>query len=521
MSALSYAQERLWFLDRLTPGDGTYNMVVCERLIGPLDPGALARALSEVVARHEALRTVFPQVGGAPVALVLDPAPVEIERLDLTGGPLAGQSPAELLAERSNRPFDLAEGPLLRASLLRTGLGEHVFLLVVHHIAGDAWSIEQVMFAELATLYAAFTTGLPSPLAPPARQYRDHVRLQRERSADVAGLLRELDDVPALELPTDRPRPAVQTTNGDLVVHRVPLELWQRVTGLARAERCTPFMTLLAAYQVLLSRYSGQEDFCVGTPVAGRDHEEFEQVFGIFINTLALRADLAGDPTFRETLKRVRRRAFTMYGHAAVPFERVVGELRLDRDPARTPLFQTMLMLGNPDSGALALDGLRTEPVLSGLAGAKFDLALDVIVYSTHVQLMFSYNTDLFDRSTVERMGAHYETLLHSVVSEPGRRLSELEILPAAELAAVLGDPPEDLAWDPGALLLDQLIARQAARTPEAPAVVVPGTAGGRDASSGTVLTYGELDRASTAVAGRLRLLLAQAAPAGDRKSVV
>ncbi|MEU7984146.1 amino acid adenylation domain-containing protein [Streptosporangium canum] len=516
MSALSYAQERLWFLDRLTPGDGTYNMVVCERLIGPLDPGALARALSEVVARHEALRTVFPQVGGAPVALVLDPAPVEIERLDLTGGPLAGQSPAELLAERSNRPFDLAEGPLLRASLLRTGPGEHVFLLVVHHIAGDAWSIEQVMFAELATLYAAFTTGLPSPLAPPARQYRDHVRLQRERSADVAGLLRELDDVPALELPTDRPRPAVQTTNGDLVVHRLPLELWQRVTGLARAERCTPFMTLLAAYQVLLSRYSGQEDFCVGTPVAGRDHEEFEQVFGIFINTLALRADLAGDPTFRETLKRVRRRAFTMYGHAAVPFERVVGELRLDRDPARTPLFQTMLMLGNPDSGALALDGLRTEPVLSGLAGAKFDLALDVIVYSTHVQLMFSYNTDLFDRSTVERMGAHYETLLHSVVSEPGRRLSELEILPAAERAAILGDPPEDLAWDPGALLLDQLIARQAARTPEAPAVVVPGTAGGRGASSGTVLTYGELDRASTAVAGRLRLLLAQAAPAGE-----
>ncbi|MEV4188439.1 condensation domain-containing protein, partial [Streptosporangium canum] len=209
MSALSYAQERLWFLDRLTPGDGTYNMVVCERLIGPLDSGALARALSEIVARHEALRTVFPQVGGAPVALVLDPAPVEIERLDLTGGPLAGQSPAELLAERSNRPFDLAEGPLLRASLLRTGPGEHVFLLVVHHIAGDAWSIEQVMFAELATLYAAFTTGLPSPLAPPARQYRDHVRLQRERSADVADLLRELDDVPALELPTDRPRPAV------------------------------------------------------------------------------------------------------------------------------------------------------------------------------------------------------------------------------------------------------------------------------------------------------------------------
>ncbi|MDP9861264.1 MULTISPECIES: non-ribosomal peptide synthetase [Streptosporangium] len=536
MSALSYAQERLWFLDRLTPGDGTYNMVVCERLIGPLDPGALARALSEIVARHESLRTVFPEAGGAPAAVVLDPAPVEIERLDLTGGDgghpsgTAGERLRELLAERSNRPFDLAEGPLFRAALLRTGPGEHVFLLVVHHIAGDAWSIEQVLFAELAALYAAFTAGLPSPLPPPALQYRDYARLQRERPAELDGLLRELDGVPVLELPADRPRPAVRTTGGDLSVHRIPVELWQEVTALARAERCTPFMTVLAAYQVLLSRYTGQEDFCVGTPVAGRDHEEYESVFGIFINTLALRADLAGDPTFRETLKRVRRRAFTMYGHAAVPFERVVGELRLDRDPARTPLFQTMLMLGNPDGGTLTLDGLRTEPVLSGLTGAKFDLALDVVVYPTHVQLMFTYSTDLFDRSTVERMAAHFETLLRSIVADPGRRLSELEILPAGELAAVLGEPPEELAWETGALLLDHLIARQAARTPHAPAVIVPGTAGASATSDaparpaapgtaggpgGTVLTYGGLDRAATAVADRLRLLLARTAPSG------
>ncbi|MGJ6960850.1 non-ribosomal peptide synthetase [Streptosporangium sp. G11] len=609
MSTLSYAQERLWFLDRLTPGNGTYNMIICERLTGPLDAGALERALGEIVARHEALRTVFPEVGGSPVATVLDPVPLVMERLDLTGEPSPYGTPPErgtdgggsphgspggplhapphapyepqhepnvpphdspgggagasrereleaLLAERSNRPFDLVTGPLLRASLVRTGPDEHVLLVVVHHIAGDAWSIEQVMFGELASLYTAFTLGLPSPLAP-ARQYADYVRGQREHPVDVTAVVRELDGVPALELPTDRPRPAVRTTEGDLVIHRIPLELWRGITGMARAERCTPFMALLAAYQVLLSRYTGQDDFCVGTPVAGRDEEEFEQVFGVFINTLALRADLAGDPTFRETLKRVRRRAFTMYGHAAVPFEHVVSELRLDRDPVRTPVFQTMLMLGNPDAGSLKLDGIRTEPVVSGLAVAKFDLSLDVIVYPTHVQLMFAYNTGLFDRSTVERMGAQLETLFRSIVSDPGRRLSRLEILPAAERAIVLGgavasDPGDVLsdgpAWEPGDVLsddpawdsgdvlsddpvwesgdvlsdgpvrpvrtvrtvhgtgefLDRLIARQAARTPGAPAVITPAVSGGGSA----VLTYGQLDRASDAVADRLRPLL-------------
>ncbi|MEV8635017.1 thioester reductase domain-containing protein [Streptosporangium sp. NPDC051023] len=441
MSALSHAQERLWFLDRLTPGDGAYNMVVCERLAGPLDADALERALSEIVARHEALRTVFPGAGGAPVARVLDPEPVVMERLDLEGEP----SP-EAIAERSNRPFDLAAGPLLRATLMRSGPREHLFLLVVHHIAGDAWSIEQILLAELAALYAAFTEGRPSPLAPPPRQYGDHVRAQRERPADVAGPARELDGVPVLELPTDRPRPAVRSADGDLVIHRVPVELWRRVTELARAERCTPFMAVLAAYQVLLSRYSGQEDFCVGTPVAGRDNEEFERVFGVFINTLALRADLGGDPSFRELLKRVRRRAFTMYGHAAVPFERLVSEMRLDRDPARTPLFQTMLMLSNPDGGSIELAGLHAEPVVSGLISAKFDLSLNVVVYPTHVQLMVDYSTALYDRSTVERMAVHFETLLGSVTAAPGSRLSELEILPDAERATVLGESPEDLA---------------------------------------------------------------------------
>ncbi|MEU4533406.1 amino acid adenylation domain-containing protein [Streptosporangium sp. NPDC023825] len=588
MSTLSYAQERLWFLDRLTPGDGTYNMVVCERLIGSLDAGALERALGEVVARHEALRTVFPEVGGLPSATVLDPVPLVMERLDLTGeppygtpergtddgldGPSGGSPPGPpdgtrhgspdgtrrgsspgppdggagtareraleaLLAERSNRPFDLVNGPLLRATLVRTGFDEHVLLVVVHHIAGDAWSIEQVMFGELASLYTAFTLGLPSPLPPPARQYADYVRGQREHPVDVAEVARELDGVPVLELPTDRPRRAVRTTEGGLVVRRIPLELWRGITGLARAERCTPFMAVLAAYQVLLSRYTGQDDFCVGTPVAGRAEEEFEQVFGVFINTLALRADLAGDPTFRETLKRVRRRAFTMYGHASVPFEHVVSELRVDRDPARTPVFQTMLMLGNPDAGSLDLDGIRTEPVASGLAVAKFDLSLDVIVYPAHVQLMFAYDTGLFDRSTVERMGAQLETLFRSIVSDPGRRLSRLEILPAAERAVVLGgaaapDPGDVLsegpAWDPGDVLsdgpvrpvrsvhgagefLDRLIVRQAARTPGAPAVITPGVPG----EAGAVLTYGELDRASDAVADRLRPLLERPAGSG------
>ncbi|MER7129142.1 non-ribosomal peptide synthetase [Streptosporangium saharense] len=490
---LSPAQERMWFLDRLSPGDGAHNMVVCERLTGPLDAGALERALSEVVARHEALRTVFPEREGVPTARVLAPEPVAVEHLDCGGEP----SP-EVLAARSNRPFDLAAGPMLRATLIRVGPREHILHLVVHHIAGDAWSIEQILYPELAALYSAFLAGRPSPLAPPRRHHADHVREQRERLADVAGPVRELDGVPALELPADRPRPAVRTTEGGLVIHRVPIGLWRRVTELARAERCTPFMALLAAYQVLLSRYSGQEDFCVGTPVAGRDLQEDEEVFGLFVNTLALRADLGGDPAFRELLKRVRRRAFTMYGHAGVPFERLVAELRLGGDPARTPLIQTMLTLGNPDGGSLSLEGLRAEPVVSGLVSAKFDLSLNVVVFPDHLRLLFDYSTALYDRETVERMAVHLETLLGSVTAAPGGRLSELEILPEAERAALLGEPPEELAWEAGALLLDHLVARQAARTPEAPAVV----------TAGSTLTYGDLDRAADAVAARLRPLL-------------
>ncbi|MFI7531769.1 amino acid adenylation domain-containing protein [Streptosporangium sp. NPDC049376] len=490
---LSPAQERMWFLDRLSPGDGANNMVVCERLTGPLDTGALERALSEIVARHEALRTVFPDREGVPEARVLDPEPVVVEHLTPVGEP----SP-ETLAELSNRPFDLASGPLLRAALARVGPEEHILHLVVHHIAGDAWSIEQILYPELAALYSAFASGRPSPLAPPRRGYSDHVRERRERPADVTSPARELDGVPALELPTDRPRPAVRTTEGDLVIHRVPIGLWRRVTELARTERCTPFMVLLAAYQVLLSRYSGQEDFCVGTPVAGRDREEDEEVFGLFVNTLALRADLGGDPAFRDLLKRVRRRAFTMYGHAAVPFERLVAELRLGGDPARTPLVQTLLTLGNPEAGSLELDGLRVEPVLSGLVSAKFDLSLNVVVYPEHLQLMFDYSTALYDRASVERMAVHLETLLGSVTATPGGRLSELEILPEAERAALLGEPPEELAWEEGALLLDHLVARQAARTPEAPAVV----------TAEATLTYGDLDRAADAVAAGLRPLL-------------
>ncbi|WP_219503304.1 non-ribosomal peptide synthetase [Nonomuraea ceibae] len=483
-AVMSRGQERLWFLDRLSGGDASYNIAVAERLTGELDVAALERALTELTARHEALRTVFPEVDGVPTAVVRPCEPVVAERVEAAGESLPG-----LLAERSNRPFDLAAGPLFRVSLLRAGPREHVLLMVLHHIVSDAWSLERILYPELSALYAAFAAGLPAPPLEPAVPYSEYARRQREQDhgAHLEFWRTELAGVPALELPADRPRPATPSGHGDLVIQRMPVELWTRVRELARAQRCTPFIVLMAAYQAMLSRHSGQDDFCVATAVAGRDEEEFERVFGLFINTLAVRADLGGDPTVQELIKRTRRRLLKSFTHAAVPFDEVVSELRPSRGQA--PLVQTLLNLDNPGEGLkegpdpLHLAGLERTPVVSGLAPAKFDLAVDVVVFEEHLQFMLTYSTDLFERPTVERMGGHLRRLLEEMTARPEARLSELRMLPPEELALVLPDR------------LDGLIARQVARTPAAPAVVTPGG----------VLTYGELAARARVLAGELR----------------
>ncbi|WP_162795111.1 non-ribosomal peptide synthetase [Nonomuraea lactucae] len=492
---MSRAQERLWFVDRLSGGGASYNIAVAERFTGPLDAAALERAFTELVARHEALRTVFPEIDGVPTGVVRPAGPVRLERADTTEDRLP-----ELLGERSNRPFDLAEGPLMRVSLLRAGPLEHVLLMVVHHIVCDAWSLERIVFPELSALYDAFAGGTPAPPAGQAPAYSAYALSTREQdhAGDLDFWRAELAGVPALELPADRPRPATPTGEGGLVIHRMPHELWRRVEELARAERCTPFMVVMAAYQALLSRYTGQDDFCVGTPVAGRDEEEFEQVVGLFVNTLAVRADLDGDPSVRELVKRVRRRVLRAFMRSGVPFDEVVAGLRVTGDQA--PLFQAILNLDNPGEGldevadSLRLAGLERSPVVSGLAPAKSDLAVDVVVYQTHLQFIVTYSTDLFERATAERMAGHLRRLLEEMVERPHARLSELRMLPPDELAIVLPDPPDPLDLQEPPDWLDRLIAEQAARTPGAPAVV----------TGGGVLTYAELDRRAGELAREL-----------------
>ncbi|WP_157248545.1 non-ribosomal peptide synthetase [Nonomuraea typhae] len=488
-ATLSPAQERMWFLDRLAGGDSSYTMLAAARLRGTLDPAALSRALTELAARHESLRTAFPEVGETPVAEVRPAAPVHLDLADITEAELGAA-----VAARADEPFDVARGPLFRAALLRVAPADHVLVMTMHHLIGDAWSVERVMFPQLDELYTAFAAGHEAPPVPAAPPYRDYAATRREQEHEEqrAFWRAELEGVPALELPADRPRPAVRGTQGAKHVHTVPIEVWDAVTELARARRCTPFMVVMAAYQTLLMRYTGQEDFCVGTPVAGRDQEEFEDVFGLFINTLAVRAALDGDPTVGELLKRVRKRLLRAFSNAAVPFEQVVGDLGVGRDPARTPVFQTMLMLGLVGEQPLRLGELTGEMVGAGPERATFDLAVDVVVGPAGLKLVITYSTECFAAETVERLAAHLERLLREMAARPEARLSELEMLSPEERAMLLGSGAPAAGPTPR---LEELIAEQARRTPHAPAVITPDG----------VLTYAELGVRARELAGELR----------------
>ncbi|MFI9550928.1 thioester reductase domain-containing protein [Nonomuraea endophytica] len=490
MSAtLSPAQERMWFLDRLAGGDSSYTMVIAARLRGPLDVTALSRALGELAARHESLRTVFPEVGETPVAEVRPAVPVDLEVVETDEAGLG-----DLISARADASFDVARGPLFRASLLRLAPADHVLVMTMHHLIGDAWSVERVMFPQLDELYTAFAAGREAPPAREAPPYRDYAATRRGQGHEEqrAFWRAELDGVPVLELTADRPRPAVRGSAGAKLVHTMPIEVWNGVAELARARRCTPFMVVMAAYQTLLMRHTGQEDFCVGTPVAGRDQEEFENVFGLFINTLAVRAALDGDPTVGELLKRVRRRLLRGFSNASVPFEQVVGDLGVGRDPARTPIFQTMLMLGLVGEQPLRLGELVGEMVGTGPERATFDLALDVVVGTGALKLVITYGTECFDAETVARLATHLERLLREMAARPEARLSELDMLPPQEQAMLLGAAAPTAEPTPR---LEELIAAQARSTPQAPAVITPDD----------VLTYAELDARAGELAAELR----------------
>ncbi|GAA2598855.1 amino acid adenylation domain-containing protein [Actinomadura fulvescens] len=507
---LSFAQERIWFMEQFAPGTSAYVIPLVYRLRGRLDVTALERALTEIVARHDSLRTRYLAADdGRPRIRVAAPEPLPLPLATADADADAGGSVRDLIAAEVDRPFDLARGPLLRALLVRVADEDHFLVVTTHHIATDGWSTG-ILGDELGALYEAFLAGKPSPLAPPPVRYIDYAAWQRDRLDGPAldrdlGYWRErLDGLPALDLPTDRPRPARQTFAGRGHAFTLDPELTGGLVRLSRDNDATLYMTLLAAFQALLSRYSGQEDFAVGSPVAGRDRRELEAVVGVFVNMLALRAPLGGDPTFTALLARTRAIALDAYAHQELPFERLVGELDVARDVSRSPLFQALFAMQNFAAGPRAFGGLDAEPWLMDVAATRFDLELYAAEVDGRIEGRFVYNSDLFEPDTIERLARHLEALLRAAVTGPDRRLSELPLLTPGERRSLLHEWNDTAADFPGlavpglavpGLAVPELISRQAHATPDAVALTF----------DGENVTYRDLDERAERLARRLR----------------
>ncbi|HEX8148208.1 MAG TPA: amino acid adenylation domain-containing protein [Pyrinomonadaceae bacterium] len=435
---LSFAQQRLWFLDQLEPGSAFYNVPAAVRLRGRLDADAFWRALDEVVRRHEALRTHFRDVNGRPAQVVSPPCPLPRVVSDLSALPEQERerAAADSASEWATLPFDLARGPLLRVRLLRLGDEEHVVLFTMHHIVGDLWSMG-VLVREMATLYEAFSHGLPSPLAELPVQYADYAVWQRAwlqgevLAEQLAYWRRQLAGAPALlELPTDRPR-AEQTFKGARVDLALPRSLGVELKALGRREGVTLFMTLLAAFGATLHNRARQTDILIGTPVANRQRTEVENLIGFFLNTLVLRINFAGDPSFRELLRRVREVALGAYAHQDVPFEKLVEELRPERSLSHNPLFQVAFTLDQFPAHESKLGDLTLSPVETDKGTTQFDLVLRLADTPAGVAGTLQYMTGLFEEGTVRRLVTHFESVLRLAVARPDVRLGEV----AAELA--------------------------------------------------------------------------------------
>jgi amino acid adenylation domain-containing protein len=479
---LSFAQQRLWFLDQLEPGSPLYNNPSAVRLSGPLDITALELSCNEIVRRHEVLRTNFVTVDGRPVQ-VIAPAGAEaftIQVIDLSDLPEPGRAAEaqRLGAEWMRQPFDMARGPMLRFALLRLDPEEHIGLLSMHHVVSDAWSIV-VLIRELAALYAAFVAGAPAVLPDLPIQYADFAAWQRgwlqgeTLESQLAYWKEQMRGSPALlDLPTDRPRSPVQTFRGATHWFSLPRALSDGLAALSRQEGATLFMTLLAAFQTLLYRYSGQEDICVGTPIANRTRAELEPLIGFFVNTLVMRTDLSGDPSFRAILKRVREVALGAYAHQDLPFEMLVEAVQPERNLNHGPLFQVMFAFDNAPRGTMSLPGLTLAPIEAESGIARFDLTLLMTEEAGGLAGSVQYNTDLFDAATIERLLGHLQTLLEGIVADPKQPIAGLPLLTAAERRQLLVDWNATSRAYPHDMCFHQLFEAQVAHRPDAPAVV-------------------------------------------------
>ncbi|HEU4412630.1 MAG TPA: amino acid adenylation domain-containing protein, partial [Polyangiaceae bacterium] len=495
---LSFAQRRLWFLDRFEPGAVTYNVPAALRLEGQLDVEALERALAEIVRRHEALRTTFGERDGEPYQAPNGAPDARLRVVDLEGGGAAAL--ARLAEDEAWRPFDLDRGPLVRATLARSNGLEHTLFWTAHHIVCDAWSIA-VLTREVAALYGAFREGRPSPLAPLPLQYVDYAAWQRAWLAGEALERRlaywrdRLEGAPVeLALPADRPRPAGPTSRGAALPFALPPTLTEALRALGRREGATLFMVLLAGLKALLFRLTGEGDLCVATPIAGRDRPEFEGLVGFFVNTLVVRTRFDGGASFRALLGRVREASLGAHAHADLPFEKLVEALNPPRRPGRAPFAQVALSLQNTPPPALDLPGLRLTPLTVEARAAKFDLTLSLVETPGGLEGSLEYATDLFDAATVERMAGHLGALLAAAAADPDRRLDALPLEPAA------GAEGATNAFATGAEAgpcLRTLFEAQAARTPGATAL----------SFGGATTTYRELDERAGRLAERLRAL--------------
>jgi amino acid adenylation domain-containing protein len=477
---LSFGQQRLWFLDQFASGNALYTMPAALRLRGTLDADALGRSINEVVRRHEALRTTFAMVGGIPVQVIAASVGIALAVTDLSAlaEPERQARTLALAQEEAQKPFDLEKGPLLRAGLLKLAVDEHVLLFTMHHIVSDGWSIG-VLVEEIGALYAACLDGREAPLPALPIQYADYACWQRQWLSGAVldkqvGYWRDrLSGAPALlTLPTDRPRPAVQTYGGAAVPLLLDAVATSGLHALARRIDGTLFMVLTAAFNVLLSRYSGQEDICVGTAIANRTQGEIEPLIGFFVNTLVLRTQVDGKLGFMQLLDQVRTTTLEAYEHQDVPFEYLVEVLKPERHTGHSPLFQTMLVLQNTPQEALTLPGLTLEMLAMAQTSAKFDLTLSLGERQGQLAGTLEYNTDLFERATIERMARHFERLLAAIVEQPGVPVGELPLMGEAELHQQLVD------WNGTEVAYAQeccvhaLFEAQAAKTPDALAVV-------------------------------------------------
>jgi amino acid adenylation domain-containing protein len=499
----SFAQERLWFVEGFGAGTAVYNQLNGIRLRGDLDLEVLERSLREIVRRHEALRTNLVLHEGTLLQVIHDSPPFELPVVDLSDRP---DSQAEAAAravaiEAGRRPLDLAAEPLLRATLLRLSAQDHILALGTHHTIFDGWSVS-VVTSELGALYGAFARGDPSPLPDLPIQYADWALWQRERfeRGEFDGQLRYWQErlagvPPFLDLPTDRPRPPVQSFEGAVHTSVLPASVGDALRALGRGHGATLFMTLLAAFDVLLLRYTHQDDIVVGCPIAGRTWRETEGLVGLFVNTLALRADLSGDPSFAELLRVVRRTALEAYTNQDLPFEKLVEALEPQRALNRSPIFQAAFQLRNVPVVRIQLPGVALETYQFGELSAKLDLSFDLVEKPEGLVTNIAYSTHLFDEATIARMADHWRTLLEGIVANPEQRVSTLPLLTPQERQQILVEWNQTRTDYPRDASVHQLFEQQAARTPDALAVV----------HGSESWTYRELSERANQLAWRLR----------------